>query len=113
MIGFYSNVFTTDSNSSHSGDYILYEEDSSVILKVLAPEILKKDIDIDVDNKFVLIKSNKEDLSNKTFQRTLNYKFRLLKPVDKDKITANLKNGVLTLHMPIQKSSLTKKISIT
>ena len=113
MIGFYSNVFTTDTNVRHSDDYIVYEEDCNVVLKVLAPEILKKDIDIDVNDKFVLIKTNSEDLSNKTFQRILNHKFRLVKPVDKDNITARLSDGVLTLHMPIQKSSLSKKISIT
>ena len=113
MIGFYSNIFTTDSNVRHSDDYIVYEEDNNVILKVLAPELLKQDIDIDVNDKFVLIKTNKEDLSNKTFQRILNHKFKLIKPVKKDNVTASLTNGVLTLQMPIQNSSLPKKIDIT
>jgi len=113
MIGFYSSVFATDSNLRHSGDYIVYEEDGSIILKVLAPELLKKDIDIDVNDKFVVIKTNKEDLSNKTFQRVLDHKFRLVKPVDKENITANLSSGVLTLSMPVQSSSLPKKILIS
>ena len=113
MIGFYSNVFTTDSNIRHSDEYIVYEEDNNVVLKILAPELSKQDIDIDVNDKFVLIKTNKEDLSDKTFQRILNHKFRLVKPVNKDSVTASLTNGVLTLQMPIQKSSLPKKIDIT
>jgi HSP20 family molecular chaperone IbpA len=113
MIGFYSNVFTTDNNTRLSDEYLIYEEDASVVLKVLAPDLLKKDIDIDISNRLVIIKTNTEDLSNKTFKRTLNHKFRLLKPVDKDNVTANLNNGVLTLQMPIQESSLTKKINIT
>ena len=82
-------------------------------MKVLAPELSKEDIDIDVNDKFVSIKTNKEDLSSKTFQRILNHKFRLVKPVNKDITTANLVDGVLTLHMPIQKSSISKKINIT
>jgi len=112
MIGFYSNVFTTDSNVRHSDEYIVYEEEGNVILKVLAPEISKQDLDIEVNDKFVLIKTNKEDLSSKTFQRILNHKFRLVKPVDKDNVSARLTDGVLILEMPIQKSSLAKKINI-
>lgn len=113
MIGFYSNVFTTDSNVRHSDEYIVHEDDGFVYLKVLAPETEKSDLDIDVNDKYVSIKTCREDLSNKTFQRLLSHKFRLTKPIDKEGVTASLNNGVLTLKMPLLKSSLSRKITVS
>jgi HSP20 family protein len=93
-------------------------------VEVAAPGLEKDNFKIEVDNNMLTISSEfKEDSEDKkeNFTRrefsysSFNRSFSLPEEVNKDKIKANHKNGILTVHIPKvdeQKSKLRKMIKI-
>ena len=87
-----------------SNTHKTYVEENNLVFKCLAPSYEKKDLDITIENKTLEIKSLKED-NNYDFYFDVNSKFKLYKEVDVKKTYANLDKGILTITMPIKKSS--------
>tara|TARA_Y100000992_G_C21190723_1_gene455463 strand:- start:176 stop:538 length:363 start_codon:yes stop_codon:yes gene_type:complete len=94
----FSNVQAT------SNTYKTYVEENNLVFKCLAPSYEKKDLDITIENKTLEIKSLKEK-NNYDFYFNVNNKFKLYKEVDTKKTYASLDKGILTITMPIKKSS--------
>ena len=90
--------------------YKMSESDNNIIFKFLAPGIKKEDVDITFDRKKLVIKSVK-DSGDKDFKVNFNESISLYKTVNIDKSYANLKEGILTVIMPIDKSERTRKIN--
>lgn len=102
-----SNIYGYDLFSnvqSASNTYKTYVEENNLVFKCLAPSYEKKDLDITIENKTLEIKSLKEK-SNYDFYFDVNNKFKLYKEVDTKKTYASLDKGILTITMPIKKSS--------
>ena len=104
--------FFSTVRSSHYTSYHAFEEDNSIIIKVLAPEFEKSDLDINITDRVLEIKSTKDDMSKKTFMSPINERFRLTKAVYPTQSSANLKNGVLSVTMPIRSQFHKRKIEI-
>jgi HSP20 family molecular chaperone IbpA len=99
-------------NRPRFASYCAFEEDNKVIIKVLAPEFEKADLDINITERVLEIKSTKDDLSKKSFMIPINERFKLTKSVDTTQSSANLKNGVLSVIMPIKSQFHKRKIEI-
>ena len=79
-------------------------ENDNLVVKCLAPTYDKKDLSITIENKVLEIKSKKEKIDN-DFYFDVNNKFKLYKDVDIKKTYADLDKGILTITMPLKKSS--------
>lgn len=97
------------------------ENDDGYTLEMELPGRTEKDVNIELNNDNLTISSNKEekkDSKNGKYilkeRRTSNFerRFALPKDVDTEKISANFKNGVLTVNMMKKPQSTTKKIAI-
>tara|TARA_B100000963_G_C22427559_1_gene580566 strand:+ start:30 stop:398 length:369 start_codon:yes stop_codon:yes gene_type:complete len=104
------SCYYSDQVSRISSSYKLIEQDNNIVFKFLAPGIKKEDVDITFDRKKLIIKSVK-DSGDKDFKTNFNESISLYKSVDVDKSYASLKEGILTITMPISKNERTRKIN--
>ena len=82
----------------------------------------EKDIDLNVEDNVLTISSDKEETREETEEEgylvkersssSFRRSFTLPEDADKDKIDANFKNGLLTLHIPRTGESKPRKIQI-
>lgn len=96
----------------------IYENDSEILLHADMPGVDKKDITINVDNgKLSLGGVRKiettgavqwEEFESVEYQRT----FSVPQSIDIGKINAELKNGVLCLHLPKSEAAKPRRIEI-
>lgn len=95
--------------NKNSCSYILKEKDNNIIFQCLASSIEKEMLEISFKNKMLLVetKDNPKDLP---FFRSLNYSLKLKKEINSDSSFASLKNGVLTVTMPLKEDQKEKKI---
>jgi len=101
----------------------IYENDKQeLVLKAEIPGMKREDIQLTVDNSTLTIHGEKkveqqvaEDRSHRveriygTFSRT----FSLPSTVDTGKVSAEYKNGVLTVTLPLREEAKPKQISVT
>jgi HSP20 family protein len=96
----------------------IYENDEEILLRTDMPGVEKKDVTINIDNgKLALGGIRKfeskgsaqwEEFGNVEFQRT----FSVPQTIDVNKIIADLKNGVLSLHLPKSEAAKPRRIEI-
>jgi HSP20 family protein len=95
----------------------ILEEDNEYRIEVVAPGIDKKDVKINLEDDVLTISSEKQEENeekNKHYmRREFNYtaftrSFVVPEEVDAEKISAEHKNGILTLHLP-KKEEVVKK----
>ena len=96
----------------------IYESDEEILLRADMPGVEKKDISINIDNgklslggirKFETKGSAQwEEFGDVEYQRT----FSVPQTIDIDKIIAELKDGVLNLHLPKSEAAKPRQIEI-
>ncbi len=95
----------------------IMEEDNEYRIEVSAPGIDKKDVKINLEDDVLTISSERKEENeekNKNYvRREFNYtafsrSFVVPEEVEADKISAEHKNGILTLHLP-KKEEVVKK----
>jgi HSP20 family protein len=99
----------------------LYEDKDNLIVKAELPGMKKEDIDISLHQGSLIISGERkvqsaEDAGETSrserffggFQRAL----QLQKPVDPNKVTANYKDGILTVTLPKTEESKPKQITV-
>jgi HSP20 family molecular chaperone IbpA len=96
----------------------IYESDEEILLRADMPGVEKKDISINIDNgklslggirKFEAKGSAQwEEFGDVEYQRT----FSVPQTIDIDKIVAELKDGVLNLHLPKSEAAKPRQIEI-
>lgn len=97
------------SYQNFSNHYEIFEEDNNIIFKCLAAGLSQKDIDITFDKKKLNIEtSNKE--SDKNFASSIKKSITLKKSIDVNNSFASLKEGILTITMPIDVTDSKQKI---
>ncbi len=83
-----------------SGDYELFEEDNEYVLTIDMPGFERDEIHVSWDEGRLFITAEHENESRgqrKSYSRT----FRVPKDVEPDEITAQYRNGVLEVRLPI------------
>ncbi len=95
----------------------ILEEDNEYRIEVIAPGIDKKDVKINLEDDVLTISSERkeenEEKDKHYMRREFNYtafsrSFVVPEEVEADKISAEHKNGILTLHLP-KKEEVVKK----
>ncbi len=96
----------------------IYENDEEILLRADMPGVEKKDINVNIDNGKLsfggTIKVEPkgavqwEEIGNVEYQRT----FSVPQAIDMERLNAELKNGVLSLHLPKSEATKPRQIEI-
>ncbi|MFH2092890.1 MAG: Hsp20/alpha crystallin family protein [Pseudomonadota bacterium] len=96
----------------------IYENDDEIILHADMPGVLKKDVSINVDNGTLSL-SGARNLEVKGVSKWKEFvdveyvrSFSVPQTIDVEKVEAELKNGVLTLHLPKAEAAKPRQIQI-
>jgi HSP20 family protein len=123
---FDDDFFSVRSNRSSSMPAVnIREDDKNYVLDLAIPGIDKKDLNIDMNEDVLTISSEKKNESEESRdgykRKEFSYSafcrsFYIPENVNREKIEANYKDGVLSVTLPKQdeeKSKITKKIEIS
>lgn len=98
-------------NSLENVKVLVYNEESESIIKFIVPGLDKEDISIKVDEDILkVIGVNKKD--SEIITPDFSRKFELLNKYNTEEITAQLKDGVLVIKIPLKKGVEGKQIKI-
>jgi len=122
---FDDDFFPVVSNRASSMPAVnIREDDKNYVLDLAIPGIEKKDLKIDMDDDVLTIssetKSESEDSSNGYKRKEFSYSsfcrsFYVPENVNRDKIAASYRDGILSVSLPKEKegkNKITKKIDI-
>jgi HSP20 family protein len=115
----------TEEGLMNSGTWIpavdIYQNGNELVLKAELPDMKREDIDITVEDSTLTIKGEKkltDEVKNEQFHRierrygTFSRSFTLPPTVDATKISAEYKNGVLTVRLPIREESKPRQVHV-
>ena len=92
-----------------------------LVLKAELPEMTREDIDITVENFVLTVKGEKKlgaDVKEEQFHRierrygAFGRSFSLPRTVDAGKVSAEYKNGVLTVRLPLREEAKPRQIKV-
>lgn len=116
----FSNAPTLESGQTPAVD--VREEKDKYVLEAELPGMTEKDVDVSVEDNMLTIRSSKEEsreerdeegyLVRERRSRSFSRSFVLPKDVDRDKVDARFKHGLLTLTMPKTAESKARQIEI-
>jgi HSP20 family protein len=95
--------------------------DQELVLKTELPDMTREDIDITVDNGTLTIKGEKKlssDVKEEQFHRierrygAFSRSFSLPQTVDPNKVSADYKQGVLTVRLPLREEAKPRSIKV-
>jgi len=99
----------------------IYEDDKKILLKAELPEIDLKDVEIKLKDNSLILKGERKfdnELKKENFYRlersygSFKRQFSIPSYVDKDKVKASYKDGILQIQLPKKKEAKPKKIDI-
>ena len=90
------------SASKFSSSYRLKNEKDKVVFMAEAMGLVKEDIEMSIKDKHLTVTSKSSDKS--PFVSRLSHTLYVGDNIDRDKVSANLERGVLTINMPLQES---------
>jgi len=100
----------------------IYETENELVMKADLPDVAEKDIDIHVENNMLTVRGERkfeQKVKEENYLRVeraygaFSRSFSLPNTVNTDAITAEYKNGVLTVVMPKRAESKPKQVKIT
>jgi HSP20 family protein len=127
------NRLFNDSYGSRGGDESLlnrgawtpavdiYEVDGALVLKAELPDVNRDDIDVHVENNTLTLRGERkvdQEIKQENFHRveraygTFVRQFSLPATVDGAKISADYRNGVLTVTLPVREEAKPRSIKI-
>ena len=120
------DVFVRDEALSQANHWVppvdIYEtEGHDVVIKAELPDMAREDIDVTVDHQTLTIKGTRNapaDVPEDRYRRverrsgTFSRSFTLPNPVDVTKVSADYKNGVLTVKLPFKAEAKPRTISV-
>lgn len=120
---FMDNFFTTGFDWGQEQDIEMYEDDSDVVVKLSVPGFREEDLDINIEDKLLTISGSvsdeqtEEDLKKKYYYRgirkeSFSRSVTLPARVKADDAEAEVKQGVLEIHLPKAEESKASKIMI-
>ncbi len=96
----------------------IYENEDEILLHADMPGVVKEDISLDIDNGTLSISgvrrletegaASYEEFSDAEYVRS----FSVPQTIDVEKVEADLKNGVLRLHLPKSEAAKPRQIEI-
>ena len=95
--------------------------DHELVLKAELPDMSRDDIDINIENFVLTIKGEKKqatDVKDEQFHHTerrygsFSRSFSLPQTVDSNRVSAEYKNGVLTVRLPLREEAKPRSIKV-
>jgi HSP20 family protein len=95
--------------------------DQELVLKAELPEMTREDIDVTVENFVLTLKGEKKlstDVKDEQFHHAerrygaFNRSFSLPRTVDSSKVSADYRNGVLTVRLPLREEAKPRQIKV-
>jgi HSP20 family protein len=119
-------AFGTDEGLMNTGTWVppvdIYQNgDHELVIKAELPDMTREDIDITVDNGTLVIKGEKKlssDVKDEQFHRmerrygAFSRSFSLPQTVDPAKVSAEYKQGVLTVRLPLREEAKPRSIKV-
>lgn len=96
----------------------IYEDDQGLVLLADMPGVNPSDLDVQADHEVVTIRGATHHLAQgepfyREFELSGYYRqFRIPREIDTDRITAEMKFGVLTLRLPRSERALPRRIDV-
>jgi HSP20 family protein len=100
---------------------IFETETKDLVIKAELPDMTREDIEVTVEHDTLTLRGTRKlpaDVKEEQFRRversygTFNRSFTLPKTVDAAKVTADYKNGVLTVKLPFREESRPRTINV-
>ena len=122
----FGNVYLRDEDTGFRGSWVpavdIYEtEKHDLVLRAELPGMAREDIEVTVENGTVVIKGEKKfdpavkEDSYRRIERaygTFHRSFTLPNTVDAGKVTADFKNGVLTVTLPFKEEAKPRTVNV-
>jgi HSP20 family protein len=122
----FGDVYLRDEDVTQRGDWVppvdIYETDNhDLVVKAELPDMTREDIEVTVENNVLTLKGTKKfagDVKEDQFRRiersygTFSRSFTLPTTVDASKVSAEYKNGVLTVKLPFREEAKPRTINI-
>lgn len=122
----FGDVYLRDEDVSARGNWVppvdIFEnEQRDLVIKAELPDMTREDIEVTVENNTLTLKGTRKlpaDVKEEQFRRiersygTFNRSFSLPNTVDATKVSAEYKNGVLTVRLPFREEAKPRTISI-
>lgn len=100
--------------NTKSVSYSTYEDENNQVIEMTIPGYAKKDIDIDITDNILTIKSNTENEVSHLVSKEFSKSFTLFNEAMVDDIKAELKDGLLKVVIPLhQPDVISKKVKIS
>lgn len=99
----------------------IYEADQALVIKAELPEMAREDIEVTVENHTLSLRGERKlptDVKEEQFRRiernygTFSRSFTLPDKVDASKVTAEYRNGVLTVRLPFRDEARPRTINV-
>ena len=122
----FGNVYLRDEDTGFRGSWVppvdIYEtEKHDLVLRAELPGLSREDIDVTVENATIVIKGEKKfdpAVQEEHYRRvertygTFHRSFTLPNTVDATKVSAEFKNGVLTITLPFKEEAKPRTINV-
>jgi HSP20 family protein len=122
----FGHAYQRDEDITNQGSWVppvdIYEtEDHDLVLKAELPDMKREDIGVSVENSVLTIRGEKKfsaDVKEERFRRversygSFNRSFTLPSTVDAAKVSADYRNGVLTVKMPFRAEAKPRTITV-
>ena len=126
MARLFGDAYLRDEDTAFRGNWIptvdIFETEShDLVLKAELPGMTREDIEVVVENSTLVLKGNKtfeSGVKEENYRRveraygTFHRSFTLPNTVDASKVTADYKNGVLSVKLPFREEAKPRTINV-
>jgi HSP20 family protein len=122
----FGNVYLRDEDVSEGGTWVpavdIYEtEGRDLVIKAELPDMAREDLEVTVENDTLTLRGERKrptDIKDEQFRRVerqygaFTRSFSLPNTVDASRVSADYKNGVLTLSLPFREDAKPRTITV-
>ena len=126
MARLFGDVYLRDEDTAFRGSWapavdIFETENHDLVIKAEVPGMTREDIEVTVENSTLVLKGTKkfdEEIKEENYRRiersygTFHRSFTLPNTVDATKVSAEYKNGVLTVKLPFREEAKPRTINV-
>jgi len=126
MARLFGDVYVRDEDTGFRGSWTpavdIYETDNhDLVLKAELPGLNREDIEVTVENSTLVLKGSKKfdaEVKEENYRRversygTFHRSFTLPNTVDASRVSAEYKNGVLTVRLPFREEAKPRTINV-
>jgi HSP20 family protein len=123
---FFGDVYVRDEELTSRGNWVppvdIYETaDRDLVIKAELPDMKREDVEVTVENNTLTLRGTKSlppDVQEEQFRRierrygSFSRSFTLPNTVDAAKVSADYKNGVLTVKLPFREEAKPRTINV-